>query len=141
MIVTGYIIGLSCLFLITYRTLIAFISESKAVTIYINRFGEQYVDIFALLIIWTICLVGLIFLIRSFKREKVSKQLSDEFYIKPLIDQNIPFYNITNNMNVDIKKSKIIGAIPDSSDDVIEKLNQQFNNKDKKQILGPEGSR
>ena len=69
---TGYFIGLSCLFLITYRTLIAFFSESKAVIIHVNKFGEQYIDLIALAIIWIICLVGLIALFWMLKKEKVT---------------------------------------------------------------------
>ena len=73
--VTGYFVGLSCLFLITYRTLIAFFSENKAVIIHVNKFGEQYIDLIALVIIWIICLVGLIALFCMLKQEKVSKDL------------------------------------------------------------------
>jgi len=77
LILPGYIIGLSCLFLITYRTLIAFFSESKAVTIHINNFGEQFIDIIALIIIWSICLGGLFFLFKILKKEKISKTYTD----------------------------------------------------------------
>ncbi len=114
-----------CLFLITYRTLIAFFSESKAITIYINRFGEHFIDIYAIIIIWVICLVGLIFLIGLFKKEEVSKQFPYEFDIKPSIDQNRAFYNTQNSINVDIK-SGIIDPLTDSSNDIMEKLNKKF---------------
>ena len=73
LMVTGYLVGLSCLFLITYRTLIAFFSESKAVIININQYGEQYIDLFALVVIWIVCLVGLIALYWTLKEEKFSK--------------------------------------------------------------------
>ena len=72
LMVTGYFVGLSCLFLITYRTLIAFFSESKAIIIHVNKFGEQYIDLIALVIIWIICLVGLIALFLMFKKEKLT---------------------------------------------------------------------
>ena len=52
--------------------MIAFLSENKAVTIHINRFGEQYYDIVALVIIWIVCLIGLIFLLRVLREEKES---------------------------------------------------------------------
>ncbi len=128
MIVTGYIIGLSCLFLISYRTLIAFFSESKAVTIYINRFSEQFIDIFALIILWIICLVGLIYLRNILKKEKPLKQSYYEYNVKPLIDRNKLFYEINNNISTDIKKSQIISFPSDSSDDEFEKIIQQFRN-------------
>ena len=70
LIIPGYLIGLSCLILITYRTMIAFLSETKAVTIHINRYGEQFYDIIALVIIWTVCIIGLFFLLRILRREK-----------------------------------------------------------------------
>ena len=54
--------------------MIAFFSESKAVIIHVNKFGEQYIDLFALVIIWIICLVGLIALFWMLKQEKVSKK-------------------------------------------------------------------
>lgn len=50
--------------------MIAFLSETKAVTIHINRYGEQFYDIIALVIIWTVCIIGLIFLFRILRREK-----------------------------------------------------------------------
>jgi len=58
--VTGYLAGIGSLFLITQRTLLAFFSDSKTVTIYVNEYGEQYTDIVALVIIWGICLIGLV---------------------------------------------------------------------------------
>jgi hypothetical protein len=75
MIIPGYFIGLSCLFLVTYRTLVAYLSDSNAVTIYINRYGEQHLDIFALIVFWIICIVGMIFLIRILKKEDTAKNI------------------------------------------------------------------
>jgi len=75
LIIPGYIIGLSCLFLVSYRTLIAFFSESNAVTIHVNNYGEQYLDIITLVIFWIICLVGLILLLKILKKEDVDKNI------------------------------------------------------------------
>lgn len=61
-IVPGYLIGIGSLFIVTYRTLLAFFSESKSITIHINRYGEQYIDMVFLTIMWIICLVGLLYL-------------------------------------------------------------------------------
>jgi hypothetical protein len=55
--------------------LIAFFSEGKAVTIYVNRYGEHYVDIIALILIWIICLVGLVSLYFVVKQGKLMKNL------------------------------------------------------------------
>ena len=129
MILTGYIIGLSCLFLISYRTLIAFFSESKAVTIYINRFSEQFIDIFALIILWIICLVGLIYLRNILKKEKPSKQSYHEYNVTPLIDKTKLFFEINDSMNTDFYKSQKIGTHSDSSDDDFEMFIQQLRNK------------
>ena len=75
MIIPGYIIGLCCLFLVSYRTLIAFFSKSNAVTIHVNEFGAQYLDIFVLAIFWFICLVGLILLLKFLKKEDIEKNI------------------------------------------------------------------
>lgn len=42
LIIHGYLAGIGSLGIITYRTLIAFFSESKTMTVYVNRYGEQY---------------------------------------------------------------------------------------------------
>ena len=120
MIVTGYIVGLSCLFLISYRTLIAFFSESKAITIYINRFGEQFIDLFAIIIIWTICILGLIYLLRLLKKEQLSKQSDIKSNHAFFIDQNLLFYDKKNYLAIE--------NIKDTSNDLIQKLNEQIKN-------------
>jgi hypothetical protein len=58
-VLPGYVIGLGALVLITYRTLLAFGTESKAITIYLNRFGEMYLDLVCLVFLWGVCVVGL----------------------------------------------------------------------------------
>ena len=100
LVIPGYIIGLCCLILITYRTIIAFLSENKAVTIHINRFGEQYYDIVALVIIWIVCIIGLIFLLRVLREEKVSI-----------------FPNLNRNIKPDKNKIGFLGYISKSSKD------------------------
>lgn len=71
----GYITGLGCLLIITYRTLIAFFSEGKSIIININSYGEQFLDIIALAIVWIICLIGFYFLIKRSKSEEKLKEL------------------------------------------------------------------
>ena len=87
LITSGYFIGLGCLLLVTYRTLIAFFSESNAVIIYINEFGEKYIDIFALVIFWIICLVGLTFLIKFLREEKIIKDNPKKLDLKQTVDE------------------------------------------------------
>lgn len=59
-VLPGYCVGLGGLLLITYRTLLAVGSESKAITVSVNRFGEQYLDLVCLVFLWVVCLVGLL---------------------------------------------------------------------------------
>ena len=75
MIIPGYFIGLSCLFLVTYRTLVAYLSDSNAVTIYINRYGEQHLDIVALIVFWIIYLIGMIFLLKILKKVDIKNNI------------------------------------------------------------------
>lgn len=75
LIIPGYLAGLGSLLLITYRTILAFFSETKAVTVSINLYGEQHLDIISLVIIWSICLVGLFSLYRAVK---------DKPYVEPV---------------------------------------------------------
>ena len=60
LILPGYCVGFGGLFLITYRTFLAMGSESKAITVHVNRFGEAYFDMIALALLWTMVLVGLL---------------------------------------------------------------------------------
>jgi glutamate mutase epsilon subunit len=73
-ILPGYLVGIGSLILITYRTVLAFFSGSKSITIHVNRYGEQYGDIAALVFIWVVCVIGLFsvyFLMKEQKGEKV----------------------------------------------------------------------
>jgi len=70
LIIPGYLIGLCCLILLTYRTLIAFFSDTKSIVININNFGEQYYDLIALVIIWVVFMIGFIYLIKISRKEK-----------------------------------------------------------------------
>ena len=113
---------MGCLFLITYRTLIAFFSESKAVTIQINRYGEQYLDMLSLIIIWIICLVGFIILLKVLKEEKAEKTTNDEFERRPTVNENGGYFDIEKNINVDVKTGEVTGIVAESSNDMNQKL-------------------
>jgi hypothetical protein len=60
LVLPGYCVGLGGLLLITYRTLRAIGSESKTITVQVNMFGEQYLDVVSLVFLWVVCLVGLL---------------------------------------------------------------------------------
>jgi hypothetical protein len=75
LILPGYCVGLGCLLLITYRTLLAVSSPGKAIMVSVNRFGEQYLDVVALVFLWVVCLVGLLCLSRLGKEMNRRKGL------------------------------------------------------------------
>ncbi len=78
-VLPGYCVGLGGLLLITYRTLLAIGSESKAVTVSVNRFGEQYLDLVALVFLWVVCLVGLLCLSSlAAEMERRERSLAEE---------------------------------------------------------------
>jgi hypothetical protein len=63
------------IYIVAIRTLIAFFSKSNAVTIYVSKFGEQHLDIFALIIFFIICIARLILLLKTLKKEKIDKNI------------------------------------------------------------------
>lgn len=69
LILPGYCVGLGSLLLITSRTMLAFGSDSKMITVQVNRFGEQYLDVVALVFLWAVCLVGVLALYRVLKEK------------------------------------------------------------------------
>ncbi|HVQ00733.1 MAG TPA: hypothetical protein VMT57_04390 [Candidatus Thermoplasmatota archaeon] len=58
LILPGCLVGVGCLVLITYRTLVAFFSESKLIIVQVNSFGEQYIDLFCLVVLWAVCVMS-----------------------------------------------------------------------------------
>lgn len=75
LVLSGYCIGLGGLALITYRTLLAIGSESKSVLVLVNAFGEQYLDLFCLVVLWGICLLGLYFLFSFLKEQNLLQSI------------------------------------------------------------------
>lgn len=102
---------MSCLLIITYRTFIAFFSESKSVLININKFGEQYFDLLALVIIWAISLIGLFILFLMLREEKTIKNDNYKTAEGSIIGQNNSFLDIDNKINIKLDKREIKGAI------------------------------
>ena len=70
LLLPGYLVGLGGLALITYRTLLAVGTESKSITVQVNRFGELYVDLVLLGVLWVVCVVGM-WSLSSVVREKI----------------------------------------------------------------------
>lgn len=110
----------------TYRTLIAFFSDSKSVVININKFGEQYIDLFALVIIWIICLIGLIILFRMIKEEKILKNSLYKSNKRPIIQQNQSFYDI--DTSIGLKKDEI--QITEFFVEPVKNIDEKINLKD-----------
>ena len=102
--------------------MIAFFSDSKAVTIHINKFGEQFIDLFALIIIWIISLSGLIILFLLLREEKISKKSLLNFDKRPMIDENQSFFDIGNNISVKIDKREITGVLVEPLKNTDEKI-------------------
>jgi len=76
LVLPGYCVGLGGLVLITYRTLLALGTESKSVTIQVNRFGEQYLDVMCLVFLWGVCMLGMLSLSSVLKKETIGKEFA-----------------------------------------------------------------
>jgi len=87
--------------------MIAFFSESKAITIHINSYNEQYFDIVALIIIWSIMLLGLFYMIKLIREKAPSRKSNFDFERIPLFSKSNILYGI--NFNKD--KQGFIGYI------------------------------
>jgi len=108
LIIPGYLAGLGSLLIVTYQTLLAFFSNSKSVTVYINRFGEQFADILFLILIWIVSLVGLFLLIKITKEDSSLKTKVDNK--KHVVDKNGLYLGILHNSMVD-EKTGIINKL------------------------------
>ena len=93
--------------------MIAFFSESKAITIHINNFNEQYLDIVALVLIWTIMLIGLIFMFKLMREKKPQKKSVFSFEKLPSFSKR----NLLYGINFDEDKGPFIGYISKPSKD------------------------
>lgn len=121
LIIPGFFIGLFCLSIITYRTIIAFLSENKAVIIYINNYNEQFLDIAALIIIWIVFLISSIFLVKLIREETTLKNYNINIEKKPFLENDKLFLDL----NPSKKKTGFIGFISKSSKDVEKKQTKE----------------
>lgn len=110
LIIPGYLVGIGSLFIITYRTLIAFFSNSKSVTLYVNRYGEQYADIAILILIWIICLIGLSYLYLVVKGEKKPIEIVNNIQGKKVLDKNGFYLGVLKDSFVD-KKTGVVNSV------------------------------
>jgi sporulation protein YlmC with PRC-barrel domain len=118
LIIPGYLVGLGCLFLITYRTLLAFFSDSKAVTIYVNHFGEQYADLIALVIIWMVCIIGLLALYSAVKPKKAMKVFESDLRGKTVMNKKGLYLGILRNSLVEENTGSLLSILVEPSEDI-----------------------
>jgi len=122
LIVPGYLVGIGSLFIITYRTLLAFFSESKAVTIHVNRYGEQYADIAFLIVIWIVCLVGLIYLYIVMREGKITKVLESDIRGRKVMSKDGLYLGVLRDSLVDEKTGVVCGVLVEPSEEVDSRL-------------------
>lgn len=78
LLIPGYLVGCGGLLLITIRTLAAVVSEQKTVILHVNRFGEQYLDLLLLGLLWIVCVIGLWSLTRMLREQGSAQRHSDD---------------------------------------------------------------
>ncbi len=99
--------------------MIAFFSESKAVTIYVNRYGEHHADIIALILIWIICLVGLVSLYFVVKQGKLIKTLeSSDIRGKKVMNKEGAYLGILKSSLVDRETGMPFSILVEPSVDI-----------------------
>ena len=118
LVIPGYLIGIGCLFLTTQRTLLAFFNENKAVTIYVNRYGEQYADLISLVVLWLICLAGLLLLLRL-KEEEPLENKTTRMYGKTVVDEQGMYLGILHDTIVNKKTGTVASILVEPSKDLV----------------------
>jgi len=122
LIVPGYLVGIGSLCILTYRTLLAFVSTSKSVTIHINRYGEQYADIAFLIVIWIICLIGLIYMYKTLRGGKIVKIIENDIRGKKVISKDGSYLGILKNSLIDEKTGTVHSVLVEPSGEVNSRL-------------------
>ena len=125
LIIPGYVVGIICLMIITYRSLLAFLNENKAITIYINKYGEQYFDIAALAVIWSICLIGLFFLIKTLREELLLKKNNYNLQKNPILNKKDYFFDLNSEIKLNNKKATFIGFSSNSYNELKQKFKEK----------------
>jgi hypothetical protein len=122
LIVPGYIVGITCLMIMTYRSIIAFLDENKVITISVNKYGEQYFDIVALVVIWCVCLISLFFLIKILRQEIVFKEDNNKFQKESVSNEENNFFDLNPKIKVLDRKTVFIGYVSKSYNKVKNKF-------------------
>ncbi|KYK25119.1 hypothetical protein AYK24_05280 [Thermoplasmatales archaeon SG8-52-4] len=104
--------------MVTYRTFLAFFNESNAVTIYINKFGEQYIDIFALFIFWLIVLIGLLFILKSLKEDKIERNLQYRFDKIQALNQNKYLFDNDDLVHTGFSNNDVLNILTDEPEEI-----------------------
>ncbi|MCK5258327.1 MAG: PRC-barrel domain-containing protein [Thermoplasmatales archaeon] len=103
--------------------MIAFFSESKAVTIYVNRYGEHHADIIALILIWIICLVGLVSLYFVVKQGKLMKNLeSSDIRGRKVMNKEGAYLGILKSSLIDRETGMPFSILVEPSEDIDPRL-------------------
>ncbi len=68
----GYFVGIGCLGLITYRTMLALGTETGTIMVTVNQYGEQYLDIAFLGFLWVVCLMGFLAIRSPTKESRIT---------------------------------------------------------------------
>ena len=108
LILPGYLVGIGSLLLITYRTFLAFFSQSKSITINVNRYGEQYGDIAVLVFIWIVCVMGLYSLFILMKEQKSENVFPESIQAEKISNEDKSFLNDTKKVIVSEKTNTVI---------------------------------
>ncbi len=122
LIVPGYLVGIGSLFIITYRTILAFFSESKSVTIHVNRYGEQYADIAFLVVIWIVCLVGLIYLYIVMRDGRIEKVSESNIRGRKVMSKDGLYLGVLRDSLVDEKTGVVRGVLVEPSEEIDSRL-------------------
>jgi len=112
--------------IITYRSIIAFLDENKVITININKYGEQYLDIAALAVIWFVCLISIFFLVKTLREEFFLKEDVYKVQKKPVLNRENSSFDLNSKIKLDNKKETFIGYISKS----YSKIKQKFKEKE-----------
>ena len=103
----------------------AFFNDNKAITVSINKYGEQYFDIVALAVIWSVCLISLFFLVKALRKESLLKKYNYQFQKKPVFNRENYFIDLDIKNKLDNKNATFIGYISESNSKIKRKFKEK----------------
>ncbi|MFH1102019.1 MAG: PRC-barrel domain-containing protein [Methanobacteriota archaeon] len=98
--------------------MLAFFSDSKAVTVFINNYGEQYLDIVSLIILWVMSMAGLVLLLRMIKEEKHAPLQNTSLQGKTVMNEHGLYLGILRNTVYDEKTGSVASILVEPSAEV-----------------------